>query len=114
MKMDKWNMKMPLTLAQLPELRQLSGSERKQVYAECIHPILMRWPVRLIKILFVFAFFKGAFHLGFFDSTMRFALFFVVYMLADYLVDVAIVTCMRSQLRQAMANRNLGIKIQGE
>jgi hypothetical protein len=105
-------MKMHLTFAQLPELRQLSSTERKQVYQECIHPILMRWPARVIKLLFTFGIFMGAFHLGFADSVMRFALFMVVYLLADYLVDVAMVTCMRAQLRIAMAKRNLDTKIQ--
>lgn len=110
----KMNMKMNLTFAQLPELRQLSSTERKQVYNECIHPILMRWPARFIKLLFTFAIFMGAFHLGFADSVMRCALFIVVYLLADYLLDVAIVTCMRAQLRISMAKRNLDSKTQGE
>ena len=105
---------MHLTFAQLPELRQLSSAERKQVYTECIHPILMRWPSLVVKFLFTYAIFMGAFHLGLFDSALRFALFTVVYLFADNLLDLVIVTCMRAQLRNSMANRNLGTKIQGE
>jgi hypothetical protein len=108
------NMKMHLTFAQLPEIRQLSSTERKQVYKECIHPILVGWPARVIKFLFTVAIFMGASYLGFADSVMRFSLFMVVYLPADYLLDIAIVTCMRTQLRIAMAKRTLDSKIQGE
>lgn len=109
---NKLNMKMHLTFSQLPELRQLSSTERKQVYGECIHPILMSWPARVIKLLFNFGIFMGAFHLGFADSVMGFSLFMIVYLLADHLVDVAMVTCMRTQLRVALAKKNLETKTQ--
>ena len=76
---------MNLTFAQLPEMRQLSSTERKQVYSQCIHPILMRWPSRFIKFGFTIVLFFGALRLDLWDSGIRCTFFMVAYLMAGHL-----------------------------
>jgi hypothetical protein len=107
-------MKLYLTFSQIPELQKLPKEERKLVYAECIFPILRRWPTILIRYLFTFAVFYGAFRLELLDSISRFICFMIGYMLADHLLDVAIISCLRSRLRKEMLERNFTLQNQGE
>jgi hypothetical protein len=101
-------MKMHITFGQIPEIRDLSSAERKQVYLECIHPLLMRWPVRIIKFTYTLALFIGALSMGLWDSIAGFTCFVLIFVIADHLFDVTTISFMRTQLRNAMACQNIG------
>ena len=105
---------MHITFGHIPELRSLSSAERKQVYSECIHPMLMRWPIRIIKLAFTLALFIGVLVTGLLDSTAGIVSFVLLFPIADYLFDVATISFKRTQLRSAMESKNIGKNTLGE
>ena len=107
-------MNLHMDFGQIPELRNLSSTERRQVYTECIHPMLMRWPVRIVRLTFMIALYMGAIRMRMWDSVAGFICFVITCLIADYLFDLALVSCMRSQLRKSMMQRRIGKITQGE
>jgi hypothetical protein len=100
-------MKICLTYSQLPELREFSPIERKEIYAQCIHPMLMSWPARTIKYIFTLSFFFYAIFTEFWDSIYGYIGFVAFYILVDHLLELATIYCMRHHLRKSLAQRRV-------
>jgi hypothetical protein len=98
-------MNLYFTFSSMPEVQTLPTSDRKRAYAECIHPLLMEWRVRLTKFVFAFLVFYGGYLLGAFGSIASYTVFFALYLVADHLFDICTIRLMRIRLAAAISGR---------
>ncbi len=95
-------MKLYLWYSQFPEIADLPPERRKTAYARYIHPLLLRWPVRLVKFAFTLVCFSAMAVFELYTSTGKAVAWIIGYLIADYLFDLATIALSRSQLRTAI------------
>jgi len=88
-----------LALRRLPQWLALSGAQRRFVWRHGVHPLLIRWPVKLAKSLLLFLLLMAAVGLGGFDGLVpTFITLMVVIFLLPELVDLWLVARHRQDI----------------
>jgi hypothetical protein len=95
-------MKLYLSYSQFPEIADLPPGQRKTAYVRYIYPLLLRWPVRLVKFAFTLLCFSAMAVFELYTSAGKTIAWLIGYLVADYLFDLATIALSRSRLRTAI------------